>query len=142
MINLETDVLASHKYFNVYRQTKPAEPERRLMFAVLVEAVQTYQKFACSTTVRGQALFCEAETWFWDQDYEGVFSFSNICEVFELDPALFRRGLLKWRVNRKLRGSPAKITQLRSPANRSLKPMFSTLNRASCITFERRRRDV
>ncbi len=142
MISLETDVLASHKYFNVHRQTKAAEPERKLMFAVLVEAVQTYQKFACSTSARGQALFREAETWLWSENSDGVFSFSNICDVFELDPLLFRRGLLKWRVNRKLRGSPAKITQLRSPANRSLKPMFSTLNRASCITFERRRRDV
>jgi hypothetical protein len=142
MIIVEIDVLANHKYFKVYRQTRPGKPERKLMLAVLVDAVQTYQKFAFSTSIRGQALFREAERWLWSEDSEGVFSFSNICEVFGLDPALFRRGLLKWREKRKRHGSPVKIVQRRSAANRPLKPTFSVPNRASCFSFETRRRDA
>jgi hypothetical protein len=141
MIFIEPDILAPHKYFKVYRQTRPGEPERKLMFAVLVDALQTYQKFAFSTSARGQALFREVETWLWSEDSDGVFSFSNICEVFGLDPGLFRRGLLKKRVTRNRRGPLAKIVQLRSPANRSRRPTFSAPYRASC-SFGRGRRDV
>lgn len=141
MIIDEIDVLASHKHFEVYRQTRPRKPERKLMLAVLVDAVQTYQKFAFSTSIRGQALFREAERWFWNEDSDAGFSFPNICDVFGFDPGLFRRGLLKRRVTRNRRGPLAKIVQLRSPANRSRRPTFSAPYRASC-SFGRGRRDV
>jgi hypothetical protein len=138
MIIFDIDVLANHYYFKVYRQTKPGEPERKLMFAVLVDAVQTYQKFAFSTSTRGQRLFHETERWFWRDDCDGVFSFCNICDVFGLAPVLFRRGLVRWIMNRKRRGSRAKIVQLRSPEHRSRKPMFSAPNRASAFLSRER----
>ncbi len=143
MILVEIDVLANHNYFKVYRQIKPGESERKLMLAVLVDAVQTYQKFVVSTSTRGKVLFRETETWFWSQDSDGLFSFLHICEVFGFDAALFRRALLKWRENRKTQGWSAKIVQLRSAANRRLKPAVSWQDKtSSSIFFEARQRDV
>ena len=121
MIILETtDVPASHQYLRAYRQTKLGEPESRLMLAVLLEAMQTYQKFAGSTSSHGKALFRDVEKWFWSANSDGVFSFVNICEVFGLDPSVFRQGLLRWAKNRKGRESSGKVFQLRNAANRRI----------------------
>jgi hypothetical protein len=120
---LEPDVLAHHQYFKTAGQTGPAEPERALMFAVLAEAVETYQKFALSKSAQGQALFREAEAWFWGQESESLFSFLTICEVFGLDPASLRRGLTQWRANRRRDSSLRKRIQLRSGRTRRRKPL-------------------
>ena len=129
-ILFEPDTLISEKYFKVYRLAKPAEAEKKLMFAVLVEALQTYQKFAFSRSARGQALFHEAETWFWKDEPDGVFSFSSICEVFGLNPPFLRKGLLQWVEGRERRGPPRKI-QLRVRVGRIRTPILSEQRRAS-----------
>jgi hypothetical protein len=129
VIIVEPDVLAPHEYFTAWRQTRFSEPERHLILAVLIDAIQTYQKFAFSRSHRGQAWFREVETWFLSTDSEDVFSFRNICDVLGLDAALFRRGLEKWRLTSKQTGSPKKVFQLRSPANRTLKPTFVARHR-------------
>lgn len=127
---LGPDTLISEKYFKVYRLAKPAEAEKKLMFAVLVEALQTYQKFAFSRSARGQALFHEAEAWFWKDEPDVVFSFSSICEVFGLNPPFVRKGLLQWVANREWRGPPRKI-QLRVRVGRLRTPILSEQRRAS-----------
>ena len=100
------------------------------MFAVLVEALQTYQKFAFSRSARGQALFHEAETWFWKDEPDGVFSFSSISEMFGLNPPFLRKGLLQWVEGRERRGPPRKI-QLRVRVGRIRTPILSEQRRAS-----------
>lgn len=142
MILIEADVLVDEKYFRVYRQTKLGDPEKKLMFAVLLDAIQTYQKFAGSTSYREKALFTEAEAWFWSEDSDRIFSFANICEVFGLDPQLFRRGLRESLMSRKSRRSPAKVVQLRAAANRTRRLTLSGQSRASCFILGKRRRDA
>ena len=126
----EPDTLISEKYFKVYRLAKPAEAEKKLMFAVLVEALQTYQKFAFSRSGRAQALFHEAETWFWKDESDAVFSFSSICEVFGLNPPFLRRGLSQWVEGRERSGPPRKI-QLRVRVGRRRTLTLSEQRRAS-----------
>lgn len=126
----EPDTLISEKYFKVYRLAKPAEAEKKLMFAVLVEALQTYQKFAFSKSPRGQTLFHEAETWFGKDEPDGVFSFSSICEVFGLNPPFLRRGLLQW-VERRERREPLRKILLRVRVGRIRTPILSEQRRAS-----------
>jgi len=137
MIMLETDVLASHSYLTVHRQLKPGQPERKLMFAVLVEAIQAYQKFAFSSSAHKQALFRDAEKWLWSNASDDVFSFSNICEVFEVNPAFLRCGLVKWRIARRQRELRAKTVQLRSPANRKSKLTFTAPRRRPTSVSEK-----
>jgi hypothetical protein len=142
MISIEASALIDEKYFRVYRQTKLGDPEKKLMFAVLLDAMQTYQKFAGSNSFRGKTLFREAEAWFWSEDYGRVFSFANICEVFGLNPPLFRRGLRQLRMNQKKRTSRGKVVQLRATANRPRKLMSSGRSRASRFTLGKSRHDV
>jgi len=126
----EPDTLISEKYFKTYRLTQPAEAEKKLMFAVLAEALQTYQRFAFSRSPRGQALFHEAKAWFWKEAPDGVFSFSSICEVFGLNPPFLRRGLVQWVEGRERSGPPRKI-QLRVRVGRRRTPTLSEQMRAS-----------
>jgi len=117
----EPDILISQNYLENYQQTKAAEPEKKLMFAVLVDAVRTYQKFAFSRSDRGNTLFREVEAWFWGERSDCVFSFSSICEVFGLNPPFLRRGLLQWVEDCERRRPRRKIFQLRTVAGRTRK---------------------
>jgi hypothetical protein len=126
----DPEILISQQYLKIYRQTKPAEAEKRLMLAVLVDAVQTYQKFASSRSAPGKALFREAEAWFRREEPDCVFSFSSICEVLGLNPPFLRRGLLQGVEDRKRRGPPRKV-QLRAGVGRTRKPTLSPERRAS-----------
>jgi hypothetical protein len=126
----EPDILVSQKYLKVYRPTKEAESEKALMFAVMAEALQTYQKFAFSRSARGKALFREAEAWLWAEDPDIPFSFMSICEVFGFDPAYLKRGLLQWIANcQRTRGSRKRI-QLRG-VGRTRKPTIAAESRVS-----------
>ena len=66
--------------------------ERRLMLAVLEDAVDMYRKH-CGTQGRNRALFLDAEAWIDDDDRTWMFSFLNLCDVLDLDGEYLRRGL-------------------------------------------------
>jgi hypothetical protein len=73
------------------------QPEKRLMLAVLEDAVATFQKYALSTAPRASADFNEVQQWFAADDQLWPFSFVNICSVLGLDAGRMRRGLAEWR---------------------------------------------
>ena len=67
-------------------------PEKRLMFAVLLDAVIQLRR-------RNTARSAEAERWIRgeDGDEDTPFSFTNVCETLGIDPSYLARGLLAWR---------------------------------------------
>jgi hypothetical protein len=130
----EPDILASHQYLKTHRLTDPAEPEKALMFAVLAEAVETYQKFAFSNSARKKSLFREAEAWLWGEETDCLFSFLNICEVFGLNPASLRWGLAQWKASRRALSARPRI-QLRSGRSRTRKPISSLANHLDSNRF-------
>jgi hypothetical protein len=73
------------------------QPEYRLLWAVLQEAIETYMKYAPATGRRGQRLFREAEEWIMQDDDLWLYSFPNVCHVLGLDPGYIRTGLKRWR---------------------------------------------
>lgn len=73
------------------------QAEKRLMLAVLEEAVGTYQKYVSSRDRNGARLFEEADEWFHSDEIEWPFSFVNICHTLGLEVDYFRSGLGKWR---------------------------------------------
>jgi hypothetical protein len=73
------------------------EGEEKLMLAVLIRAVEYFQKHVFARTDSGKKLFQEAEEWFLETNTDWLFSFENICQTFELDPNYIRRGLLSWK---------------------------------------------
>ena len=73
--------------------------ERRLMLAVLRDAVDCYQRHALARDERGKALFADAKKWIESDEREWPLSYENICETLEINPEYLRRGLATWRVD-------------------------------------------
>ena len=80
----------------VYKKTI-REGEERLMFAVLENAVEYFQKYVLARKPSGKQLFQEAEEWFLDKENEALYSFENICETLGLHPDPIRKGLMVWK---------------------------------------------
>jgi hypothetical protein len=73
----------------------PAAGEKRLMFAVLREALGVLLKYAAAQHGQGRRLFLEAKRWITSNNAEWPCSFVNICETLGLDPACVRRRLAR-----------------------------------------------
>ncbi|HEU4341659.1 MAG TPA: hypothetical protein VFU31_08825 [Candidatus Binatia bacterium] len=93
----EPDSLLSAQYFENLRRKTVLEPEKRLIVAVLEDAINVFQNNLTAQSGRGKKLFDEAEEWIWEQDGHWLFSFESVCEILGLNPAYVRRGLLRWK---------------------------------------------
>jgi hypothetical protein len=87
--------LLSAEYFETLRRKTILEPEKRLMLAILEDAVDCFQNNVFPQSLKGRRLFQEAEKWIVEVDRDWFFSFENVCETLELNPAYVRQGLLR-----------------------------------------------
>jgi hypothetical protein len=71
------------------------QPERRLMIAVLDEAIGSFLKVLRNESRRTRDL-AELERWFDDPDRTWLFSFLRICETLDLEPDRVRLALARW----------------------------------------------
>jgi hypothetical protein len=92
----EPDVLAVHEYLHVFQYRPALTPERRLLAAILRDAIDCYMRYCCAKSRREKKMQQETEEWFFG-DGEGVFSFENVCEILKLSPGYIRRGLLRYK---------------------------------------------
>ncbi|HKY08269.1 MAG TPA: hypothetical protein VJQ55_08510 [Candidatus Binatia bacterium] len=93
----EPDVLASSQFQNILKSSTVSDPERRLMVAILEDAVSCLSKDPRKCPRQQKKSFEEAHSWINESDSDGwIFSFSNVCETLGFDPAYLRRGLNKW----------------------------------------------
>ena len=117
---VQPDTLLPSQYFDRVRRRGQYDGERRLMIAILEDAVDVYLKQAAAHDARGQQLFLEAEEWFDDTDRTRLYSFENICDVLDLEADYLRRGLRAWkaRANVARRGQ---VVSLRSGEPEELK---------------------
>jgi hypothetical protein len=72
---------------------------RRLLLAVLQDAVACWFRYRHARNARGQRLFRETHAWFWATDEHWLFAFEHICEQLKLDPDYIRRGLSRWQTS-------------------------------------------
>jgi hypothetical protein len=120
--------------------TNLSVPEKALMFAVLADAVETYQQSAFSNSRRKQNLFREAEEWFYKEEGDYLFSFKGICEALGFDPAFLRRGLILWTARRQENRAPRvklQIHSVRSPRRRRSRPARKSPARSFGRSFAR-----
>lgn len=61
---LEADTLSSHQYFDRWRGAGHLQPERKLMLAVLQEAVDCFQENVFGRGRKQEELFKDVEEWF------------------------------------------------------------------------------
>ncbi len=71
--------------------------ERRLLLAIVEDAIRCFQTNLFARERRGRALFREAERWIASEDGTFYFSFENICELLAFDARSVRRSLQCWR---------------------------------------------
>ena len=72
------------------------QPEKRLMLAVLEDAIATLQRTANGTSRVALRDFDETRAWLASDDTTWPYTFVNICHVLGFDPSFLRRGLERW----------------------------------------------
>jgi hypothetical protein len=94
---IEPEILLPSQFFDRFGGRSILEGERRLMLAVLEDAVSCFQKYAGATRPRSRRLFQEAEQWFMDEESDWPFSFEGICPVLGINAEYFRSSLQRWK---------------------------------------------
>jgi hypothetical protein len=79
-----------------------SEPEKRLMVAVLEEAIGLVVNGAARTNSERNALAREAERWLESDDHSAPFAFASICDVLGLEASRVRQALVAWRARRRV----------------------------------------
>ena len=90
---IQPDTLLPSQFFDRVRRRSELDGERRLMIAVLEDALDVFRKQVGAHDVRGKQLFHEAVDWLEDAEANDLFSFENICDVLDLNAEYIRRGL-------------------------------------------------
>lgn len=93
----EPDTLLASQYFDRIRRRRAPDGERRLMIAVLEDAIHVYLKNCGARDAHHRALFLDAEEWIESDDSTSFYSFENVCAVLDLDADYLRRGLRGWK---------------------------------------------
>jgi hypothetical protein len=93
----EPDILLPSQHADRIGGRRILDGERRLMVAILEDAIDVYRKQAAARETRKRHLFEDAEAWIDDPNPAWIFSFENICAVLDLDPSYIRRGLHDWK---------------------------------------------
>jgi hypothetical protein len=93
----QPDTLLPSQYFDRIRRRASADGERRLMVAILEDAVDVYRKQAGARDRKRRQLFEDAEEWIESADRSWIFSFENICDVLSIDAGYLRKGLRVWK---------------------------------------------
>jgi len=75
--------------------------ERKLIIAVLEDAIMCYQKYMFAKTAQERRIFDQAELWLMRRDRKGggeeSFSFEFICDALGLNADALREELRRWR---------------------------------------------
>ena len=88
--------MASQKYPSILRRNDYGESERKLMLAVLEDAIYCFQSYGLAQDRIRRRLFLQAKEWLMeDDDAPWQFSFANICAVFGLSLQYIRAGLMR-----------------------------------------------
>jgi len=107
------------QFYGARRGAATIEPLRRLMVAMLVDAVRCFQNtFEARQQARRQE-FAEVRSWIFSDEDNGVFSFKAVCDALEIDPEAIRKELLRWEERRrsgleprmKIRRSPVPLAK-------------------------------
>ena len=93
------DAVLPEQFYDEAR-SKELEPERRLMLAILTDAVRCYQTGVAVPGGTRSQVFAEAENWLFHTPQKTPFSYEDVCGALEIDPAYLRKGLRRWRAQR------------------------------------------
>ena len=94
---IQLDSLIPYQYRETVERKVHLQAEKRLMLAVLEDAIFCFKRYLKARSRKEQRLFEETEAWIIEPESGWIFSFENVCEALKLDPGYVRRGLLDWK---------------------------------------------
>lgn len=119
---LQADIIVPSQYFDRVRSEDSSQPEKRLMLAVMENAIVTFQKSIYAATRRQRRLLKETEEWIHSLDTSWPFSFENICASLDIEANYLRNGLAQWKDTQleqyEVQGEPLPRSLLRRMSSR------------------------
>jgi len=110
---LEPDIFLPSQFYGNGGLSRKLEGEKRLMIAILKDAVECLEKYRESRSDTGRISYQNAIEWVEDTDTDWLYSFTNICDLLGFDPHYLREQLLK-RENRYIKPLRMKSLSLAS----------------------------
>jgi len=89
----EIDAIHPTQYYLANRSMRLASGEKKLMLAILKDAIKCYRRNVTARSIHSQKIFAETEEWFYDEDTNYLYSFLNICAWLGVDFKLIREKL-------------------------------------------------
>jgi len=114
----QPDTLLPAEYLETTCRKAHLEPEKKLMLAVLKDAIDCFQDNALAQGGKKKKRFGEAEEWILADNNDWLFSFENICEALGFNPQYVRQGLMRWKEVKLARRPKANIYRFVSQGGR------------------------
>jgi hypothetical protein len=112
----QADAVLPVQFHNGPEETATTEPIRRLMVAVLFDAIRCFQTKLALRQPAGRQEFAEVRSWIFSDHDNGCFSFRAICDALRIDPKVIRKGLAKWEEMRGAGDKSRRIIRRSAPA--------------------------
>jgi len=112
---LEPEIFLPSQFYGTGGLSRKLEGEKRLMIAVLKDAVECLDKYRGSRSIAGRCQYQSAIEWVQDPDTDWLFSFTNICDLLGFDPEYLREMLLK-RENKYIKPARPRVLSLAAMA--------------------------
>ena len=94
---VEPDTMTPHQYFDRIFAEASLVPEKRLMLAVLEDAIASFQRAFIQPRDTEFDEETDIEAWLDSNDMSWPFSFASICQALDMEPDYLRTGLRNWR---------------------------------------------
>ena len=108
---LEPDIFLPSQFYGNGGLLRQLEGEKRLMIAILKDAVECLEKYRVARNGIGRLQYQNAIEWVEDTGTDWLFSFTNICDLLGFDPHYMREELLK-RENRYIKPARRRTVSL------------------------------
>jgi hypothetical protein len=132
------DALMPGQYYEGVRRDDPASGAiKRLMLAVLEDALRCLRTYAKARTPVRRRMFFEAQAWISDCTTGRPFAFEAICEALGIEPNRLRDGIREWSLQPSSGMNSHRLT--RRSVGRSVGPLGSPVRRARRRKNERDR---
>jgi hypothetical protein len=106
---VEPDTMTPLQFFDRAMTESTLVPEKRLMLAVLEDAIASFQRNFIQSRQSHDADDYDVESWLESDDMSWPFSFASICQALDMEPEYLRRGLKSWRDRAEVQGNRGQV---------------------------------
>jgi len=106
---VEPDTMTPLQFFDRALTESTLVPEKRLMLAVLEDAIASFQRNFIQARHSHDGDDYDVESWLESDDMSWPFSFASICQALDMEPESLRRGLRSWRDRAERQGTRGQV---------------------------------